>query len=186
MLDILKSSLEEAPVVKKGDYDYVVHPITDGVPEISPALLREIINEIKNLLVKGYDKLVTVEAMGLPIGAILALELNKPLVVIRKKSYGLEGEVSVEQVTGYSKSKLFINGLEADDKVVLVDDVISTGGTLLAVINALYNIGVDIVDIVIVIEKGEGKGYVEQETGVDIKTLVKVDVIDGRVVATDV
>ena len=33
-LEYLKKSLKEAPIVKKGDYHYLVHPITDGVPEI--------------------------------------------------------------------------------------------------------------------------------------------------------
>lgn len=186
MLDILKTSLEESPVVKKGEYNYVVHPITDGVPDIKPDLLKEVVGEIKNHLVKDYDKLVTIEAMGLPVSATLAVDVNKPLVIIRKKSYGLAGEVSVNQVTGYSKSHLFINGLEQNDKIVLVDDVISTGGTLKPVIDALNEIGVEIVDIIIVIEKGEGKSQVEQETGQEIKTLVKVDVVDDKVIVTDV
>jgi adenine phosphoribosyltransferase len=186
MLDILKTSLEESPVVKKGEYNYVIHPITDGVPDIKPDLLKEVVGEIKNYLVKDYDKLVTIEAMGLPLGATLAVDVNKPLVIIRKKSYGLAGEVSVNQVTGYSKSHLFINGLEQDDKIVLVDDVISTGGTLKAVIDALNEIGVEIVDIIIVIEKGEGKFQLEQETGQEIKTLVKVDVVDDKVIVSDV
>jgi adenine phosphoribosyltransferase len=42
MLDILKTTLEDSPVVKKGDYNYFVHPITDGVPEVSPDLLHDL------------------------------------------------------------------------------------------------------------------------------------------------
>ncbi len=186
MQEILKSTLEEAPVVKMGDYNYFVHPITDGVPEITPELLREVVGEIRNYLTKDFDKIVTIEAMGIPIGAILSVELNKPLVIIRKKGYGLDGEVSVEQVTGYSKAKLFINGLEADDRIIIVDDVISTGGTLRAVLQVLEEIGVEIVDVVIVIEKGEGKQNIEDETGIKIKTLIKADVIDGQVVTSDI
>lgn len=186
MLEILKTSLEESPVVKKGEYNYFVHPITDGVPDIKPELIREVVNGIKNLLLKDFDKVVAIEAMGLPVGAILALELNKPLAIIRKKSFGLEGEVSVEGETGYSKSKLFINGLEAEDKIVIVDDVISTGGTLKAILKALGNMGVEIIEVVIVIEKGEGKLQVEEEIGIDIKTLIRADVIDGRVLVSEV
>ncbi len=181
MLDLLKSSLEESPIVKRGEYNYFVHPITDGVPEIKPELLDEVIDEIKNHLVRDYDKIVAIEAMGLPIGAVLAVEVKKPLVIIRKKSYGLNGEVSVEQITGYSKSQLFINGLEPHDKVIVVDDVISTGGTLKAVLNSLIEMGVDIVHVIVVIEKGDSKIQVEQETGVEIKTLVKVDVIQDSI-----
>lgn len=186
MLDILKTTLEECPVVKKGEYDYFVHPITDGVPEISFELLHEVVGEIRNKLIKDYDKIVAIEAMGLPIGAALAMEVNKPLVVIRKKSYGLEGEVSVEQSTGYSKSKLFINGLEPHDKIIIVDDVLSTGGTLKAVLTALNEMGVDIVDVVVVIEKGPNKAQIEQATGVEIKSLIKANVVDGKVVVTEI
>ena len=186
MLEILKNTLEESPIVKKGDYDYVVHPITDGVPEIKPELLREVVNEIKNHILKDYDKIVAVEAMGLPIGAILSIELNKPLVIIRKKSYGLPGEISVEQKTGYSKSKLFINGLEPEDKIIIVDDVLSTGGTLKALLTVLIDMGVNVVDVIVVIEKGNNKDQVEKETGMEIKTLVKLDVMDGKIVVSDV
>ena len=185
MLDLLKASLEEAPVVKMGNYDYFVHPLTDGVPEIKPELIQEIVGEIKNNLIKDYDKFVTIEAMGLPIGITLAMNMNKPLVVIRKRSYGFDDEVAVQQVTGYSKGQLFINGLEPDDKIVIVDDVVSTGGTLIAVLKALINMGIDIVDVIVVIEKRDSKMYVEEQTGIEIKTLVTVDIINERVILFD-
>jgi adenine phosphoribosyltransferase len=117
---------------------------------------------------------------------VLAVEVNKPLVIVRKKSFGLASEVSVQQVTGYSKSQLFINGLEPHDKVVIVDDVLSTGGTLKAVITALNNMGVNIVDVIVVIEKGENRERIELETGVEIKPLIKVDVVDEKVIVTEI
>lgn len=185
ILEHLRSSLEESPIVKFGEYEYFVHPISDGIPEVKPELLNEVINEIRCTITSDYDKIVAIEAMGLPIGAALAMVIKKPLVIIRKKSYGLEGEVAVEQITGYSKSKLFINGLEPHDKVVLIDDVISTGGTLRAVLLALEEIGVDVVDVIAVIEKGDHKDQVERDTGVEIKTLIKVNIIDGKLIVTE-
>ena len=65
---------------------------------------------------------------------------------------------------------------------MLIDDVVSTGGTMTGVLKALQKMGLDIVDVVAVIEKGNGKAKVESETGLEVKTLVKVDVQDGRVV----
>jgi adenine phosphoribosyltransferase len=73
--------------------------------------------------------------------------------------------------------------LNEGDNILLVDDVVSTGGTLTAVINELKGIGVNLVDTVVVVEKGEGEGVVEGATGEEIKTLVKLDVVDGKVVA---
>ena len=68
------------------------------------------------------------------------------------------------------------------DKVLIVDDVLSTGGTLRAVTQALRSIGADIVDTVIVFNKHRGKKKLEDELGIEIKTLLDVDVVDGKVV----
>ena len=43
--------------------------------------------------------------------------------------------------------------------------------------------GVNLLDTVVVVEKGEGKKIVEENTGEEIITLVKLDVVDGKVVA---
>lgn len=182
MLKILKESLKTCPVVKKGDYDYFVHPITDGVPEIAPGLLDEISTQIMKIANPNYDKIVTAEAMGIPIGTALSLKTGKPLVVIRKVPYHFPKEIPIRQVTGYSKSDMYINGIEKGDKVLIVDDVISTGGTLSAIIQALRNIDAKIADIVIVIEKGDAKKKVEEKYKIKIKALTKVEMVKGKVV----
>jgi adenine phosphoribosyltransferase len=102
--------------------------------------------------------------------------------VVRKRHYGLPGEVVVHQVTGYSEKQMYINGLKSGDRVVIVDDVISTGGTLRALILAFQNMGVRIVDIIVVVEKGKGKEALEAELNVKVKTLVRVEVRDGKLV----
>ncbi len=183
-LELLKKSLKEAPVVKKGDYFYVVHPITDGVPEISPSLLKEVTNEIKKYIEKlgKIEKIVTMEAMGIPLASVLSINMNIPFTIIRKREYGLRDEISVEQETGYSKSKLFINGLKKDENVVIVDDVLSTGGTLKAVLSVLKKIGVNIKGVIIAVDKGKCAEKISKEYNIQIKTLVNIDVVDGVVV----
>ena len=184
MLEKLVESLREAPVVKKGDYDYFVHGISDGIPAMDPNVLKEIAQVLDEVLdLSKIDKIVGVEAMGIHIATALSLETGIPFVVIRKRQYGLPGEHEIVKSTGYATSKLYINDLKEGDNILLVDDVVSTGGTLTAVINELKAIGVNLVDTVVVVEKGEGKGVVEEATGEDIKTLVKLDVVDGKVVA---
>ena len=42
MLEEVKRSLEASPIVKKGDYNYFVNPISDGVPAMDPKMLREL------------------------------------------------------------------------------------------------------------------------------------------------
>ena len=186
--EILKKTLLEAPVVKKGDYHYVVHPITDGVPEIKTELLDEVVDEIQKLIEKKdeIDKIVTMEAMGIPLASVLSIKINIPFTIIRKRSYGLPNEVSVEQTTGYSKSKLYINGLKKDDKIIIVDDVLSTGGTLRAVIAALKKIGVKIQGIFVAVDKGNNAEKIKQEYDIPINILVNIDVVDGKVIVKNI
>ncbi len=179
----LEKSLYEAPIVKKGDYDYVIHPITDGVPYITPELLKEVTDEMKKHIKKcgKFDRIVTMEAMGIPLATSLSLDLGIPFTIIRKRQYGLPGEVSVEQVTGYSKSKMYINGLKKGDTIILVDDVLSTGGTLKAVLYVLKEIGVIVKGAFIAVYKGSCKEEITETFGVPITTIVDIDIIKGNV-----
>jgi len=98
LLERLKKSLYEAPVFKRGDYNYFIHPITDGVPEIKPDLIREVVSYLVRIADLDVDKIVTIEAMGIPIGIALSQITDIPLVIIRKRKYGLPGEVELSQV----------------------------------------------------------------------------------------
>lgn len=182
MLKEVKKSLETAPIVKKGDYQYFVNPISDGVPAMDPKMLREIVSVVKKHADLDIDKIVAVEAMGIHLATALSLETDIPFVVIRKRQYGLEGETKVYQKTGYGSSNLFINDLHTGEKILLIDDVVSTGGTLIALLNTLKDLGLEIKSTVAIIEKGEGKEIVEKETGVKVLSIIKLDVVDGKVV----
>ncbi len=186
MLNELKKTLLECPVVKKGDYDYFVHPITDGVPIVEPELLEDIIDYvIDHYNLNMIDKIVGIEAMGIPLATALSLKTGIPFVIIRKRSYHLEGEYHVHQKTGYSSSELYINGISPEDNLLLIDDVVSTGGTLISVIKALDEIGVNLKYIILPIEKGDGCKIVEKETGYKLDTLVKIEMVEGKVTIVD-
>jgi adenine phosphoribosyltransferase len=164
-LEILKASLVESTIVKRGEYDYIVHPITDGIPRVDPKLLDEVTNAMLEICSFDCDYIMTVEALGIPLATVLSMKTGKPFNVVRKKMYGLPDEVSLTQVTGYSKANLFINDVKAGDTVVIIDDVVSK-----------------VSDIVVVIEKTDKKAEIERKIGHQIKTLVKVDVVNGKVV----
>ncbi|WP_280537294.1 hypoxanthine/guanine phosphoribosyltransferase [Halopenitus sp. POP-27] len=184
-MDLLEQSLLDAPIIEKGDYEYFVHPISDGVPMLKPELLREIvIRIIRKAELENVDKIVTPAAMGIHISTALSLMTDIPLVVIRKRQYGLEGEVPLFQETGYSESEMFINDVEPGDRVLVIDDVLSTGGTMKAILDALTNdIGADVVDVVAVIKKA-GETELE-DTDYTVRTLINVTVEDGEVVIVD-
>lgn len=182
-LETLKASLAQSPVVKRGDYDYMVHPITDGIPRVDPKMLNEVVDAMLEICSFDCDAIVTIEALGIPLATLLSQKTGKPFNIVRKKLYGLPGELNISQVTGYSKSTLSINGLSAGDRVVIVDDVVSTGGTLWALVEALKSKQVKIVDILTVFEKTDKKAEIERKIGIPIKTLLKIGVVDGKVVA---
>jgi len=182
MLEEVKRSLEASPIVKKGDYNYFVNPISDGVPAMDPKMLRELSLTVHKHADMDVDKIVAVEAMGIHLATALSLATDIPFVVIRKRQYGLEGEKQVYQKTGYGSSDIYINDLHPGEKILLIDDVVSTGGTFIALIKSLEDLGLEIKSAVAIIEKGEGKEIVEKETGMEILSIIKLDVIDGKVV----
>ncbi|CQR54114.1 hypoxanthine/guanine phosphoribosyltransferase [Haloferax massiliensis] len=149
----LEESLHEAPIIDKDGYSYLVHPISNGVPMLDPQLLREVVVGITRAADLDVDKIVAPEAMGIHIATALSLQTDVPLVVIRKREYGLDGEVALHQTTGYSESEMFINDIEDGDRVLVVDDLLSTGGTLAAICGALDDIGAEVSDIVVAIRK---------------------------------
>ncbi|MBE8540222.1 hypoxanthine/guanine phosphoribosyltransferase [Geoglobus acetivorans] len=184
MLSKLVKSLENAPVIMKGDYPYFIHPLTDGVPELDPDIVREAVSGIIRIADLDVDKIVTVEAMGIPVAMALSLAVSIPIVVVRKRAYNLPNEIVVDQETGYSKGKLYINGVDRGDRVILVDDVISTGGTALATLKALEKAGAVVKDFVAVVEKGDGANKL-REAGYNVKSLVKIEVSSDGVRVID-
>jgi adenine phosphoribosyltransferase len=183
-MDQLRQSLLDAPIIEKGEYQYFVHPISDGVPMLEPELLREIvIRIIRKADLEDVDKIVTPAAMGIHISTAVSLMTDIPLVVIRKRQYGLDGEVSLSQQTGYSESEMYINDVYEGDRVLVIDDVLSTGGTMNAILDALTHIGAEVVDVVAVIKKA-GDNQLD-DTDYSVKTLINVTVEDGEVVIVD-
>jgi len=180
-MEQLERSLREAPIIQKEGYHYFVHPISDGVPMLEPGLMREVvIGIIRRAELEDVDRIVTPEAMGIHISTAVSLMTDIPLVVVRKRSYGLDGEVALHQKTGYSEGEMFINDVHAGDRVLVLDDVLSTGGTMAAILRALEDIGAEVADAVAVIRK-LGGGDAVTEAGYDVKTLVTVEVVDGEV-----
>ncbi len=179
----LRASLAAAPIVKFGDYDYFVHPITDGIPLGDPQVLDEVLAALAEAGNWSHcDKIVTAESMGFPLAAGLSMRVHRPYVFIRKRQYGLPGEISLKQTTGYSRTDMFINNIRRGDRVVFVDDVISTGGTLYAIVKAVRQIGAEVTEALIVFEKTHEKARMERELGLSIRTLMAVDVVGGTLV----
>lgn len=183
-LETLKQSLSDAPIIWKGDYPYFIHPITDGVPRLSPNVLEAIIDLSCNLINwQDIDVILGIEAMGLPLLAPLSMRTGIPMVIARKRQYGLEGEIEISQETGYSKGSLFLNDIKPGEKIAIIDDVLSTGGTMKCIIEGVKKTGATIQNTIIVVEKGKGMEKLKSEyPDIQFESLVKLEMIGDRVV----
>ncbi len=182
-IPLLKKSLKTASIIKKGDYTYLVHPLTDGIPELDPKLLQEVVEEIQTRLknVEKVDKIVTIEAMGIPLATALSLQTGIPFIIVRKRRYNLPDEQTVQQITGYSQTDLFINGIQKGDSVVIIDDIISTGGTLRALLSVLRKMKVTVHQVIVVIDKGHTLNQISEKYNVEIQALVTIDFLERKV-----
>lgn len=174
---IIKKYTESCPVViretEEGDkYPYAILPLEGlNFPEFLEAVVDGIL-EIANF--NGCDKIVTMEAKGIPIATALSLKTGVPFVIARKRQYGLPGEIIVEQKKAYKgRADMYINWVKKGDKVIVIDDIISSGGTMSAVIDGLREVGAAILDFVVVWDRGHGLETVEKNTGYKIKSLAR-------------
>ena len=186
-LQRLKQSLLAAPIIWKGDYPYFIHPLTDGVPRLDPQVLTAVIELIETAVNwDSIDLVLGIEAMGLPLTSPLSMRNNRPQVVVRKRAYGLEGEVAIDQSTGYSKGAMYLNDIKEGERVLIVDDVLSTGGTIDAIIKGVETIGAIIESIVVVVEKGPGLRQLQEKyPHIEISSIVRLEMEGGKVVLLD-
>ena len=187
MLELLKDALEKAPVLKRGEYFYFINPLQGVSPPLQPDLLMEIARAIVGIADLDVDRIVTVEVMGIHISSLVSCLTGIPLVIIRKKEFGLPGEVEVvseesyRQIAREEEVKLYINSIRRGDRVLIIDDLMSEGGTVISMIKGLQKAGAIVKDVVVVTNRGRGPQRVKEETGHDVKTLADVEVRGGKV-----
>jgi len=179
----LDASLAEAEVMDRDGYPYVIHPLLDGVPRCDPALLRAFTRWAGRQadVLRGATLLAAPEAMGLPLVAAVSAATGLPYVVIRKRRYDLPGEEVAFCETGYGENCLHVNDCWPDDKVVLVDDVVSTGNTLDALLATLSGMGVAVQGALIAVDKGTRRTALSKRHKVPIRAFRTICVTDGRV-----
>ncbi|WP_457752802.1 orotate phosphoribosyltransferase [Thermococcus sp.] len=109
-----------------------------------------------------FDKVAGPELGAIPIATALALETEKPLLIVRKKK---KEHGTGRQIEGEVK---------AGDKVLLVEDVTTTGGSVLRAAKILEKEGAKVVEIMVVVDREEGaKENIEKE-GYTLIPLVRV------------
>jgi adenine phosphoribosyltransferase len=100
-----------------------------------------------------FDVVVGIESRGFVIGSLVAMQLNKGLVLVRKagKLPGPTISESYEIEYGLAAMEVQKDSIQAGQKIVIADDVIATGGTALAAAKLLQGLGGIIVGFVFMI-----------------------------------
>ena len=169
-------------------YRYIVNPLTENIPPPDPLWSEWIANMIHQQTPNGIDKVVTAESLGLPIAQLVASLKGKPLAVVRKRNFHDSSSLlaRARYASGFEHGTYWIYGVSKGDKILLIDDAISTGGTLAPLISLLQKQGVIIKDVFCVLEKPEYQGVrnVRKATGFNVKTLFQVDTTSRKCVPT--
>lgn len=116
------------------------------------------------------------DARGFIIGSVLAYELNVGFVPIRKKGKLPHTTVRVAYSLEYGvdEMEMHVDAVQPGEKVILVDDLIATGGTAEGAVKLLRQMGADIVSACFVIDLPDLGGRKKlEDLGVEVRTLVE-------------
>lgn len=110
-----------------------------------PKVLKEVAKAYVNILKKiKYDRMVAIPYAALPICGAISLLNNKPWIYTRK------------EVKDYGTKKLIEGEFKKGERVVLIDDLVTTGLSKFEVIKPLENMGLIIEDVVVLVDRQQG------------------------------
>lgn len=150
--------------------------------QIDPVLFQEIGKEIaRRYQDAGITRIVTIEASGIALALMAAIELKVPLVFARKKkSILMVDDVYHAKVYSYTKeenyditiSKKF---LPAGDKVLIIDDFLASGEAAMGLVKLVEAAGDTVVGMAIAIEKSFQPGRKRlEDAGYRVESLVRI------------
>jgi len=127
----------------------------------NPKIFRKIIDSfVYRYQGQPIDAVAAIDARGFIIGAPLAYELGVPLVPVRKK-----GKLPFQTVTqsykleyGEAEIELHTDAVRTGDKVLIMDDLIATGGTMLAACELVKKLGAEVLEVAAIIDLPDLKG----------------------------
>jgi adenine/guanine phosphoribosyltransferase-like PRPP-binding protein len=176
--DYIEEAFNNQKIVIVSNKRYCINSLTDHTPLTKSELLGQISQEMSEKVdFSKADVLIGEEDRGGYLCALMAYNTKKPFTLTKWNPTGLEGEISIGFRNAYTNGKLFLNGVKDFDgkKAIIVEDIIDTGGTVIAMIELLRNNEIEVIDVVAVAEKTDYGGVerIEKETGIKPKMLVQ-------------
>lgn len=149
-LTALADELLEAGCVRFGQFTlksgvkspiYIDLRLLASQPKLLARVASAYLPVLKNL---GYDRLAALPYAALPIATAISLQIGRPMVYPRK------------EVKDYGTGSAVEGGFERGDKVVLIDDLATTGGSKFEAIERLEAAGLEVTDVVVLIDRQGG------------------------------
>jgi adenine phosphoribosyltransferase len=144
-----------------------------------PRAFRRAVDALVHPFAGGrIDQVAGIEARGFILGGAVAHQLSSGFVPIRKKGKLPHKTVSIAYALEYGtdEMEIHVDAIKPGDRVLLVDDLIATGGTACAAVNLLRQIGAEVVAACFVIDLPEiGGAQKLRDRDVPVRTLMEFD-----------
>ncbi|CAF0866254.1 unnamed protein product [Adineta ricciae] len=152
-LEIVRSALKLCPNFPKKGITFIDIFGIFANAKAHRALIDIILNRLSNRN-KTIDVVVGLEARGFVFGPQIALSLQVPFVPVRKRGKlpGKVAQIDYELEYGKDTMEIQLNTLQPKQRVLLVDDLLATGGTLGAAQKLCANLGCEVVETLVIIE----------------------------------
>lgn len=158
--------------------------------QVDTNLMKKIANDFANYFKnKNITKVFTIESSGIAPALMTALELNVPLVILKKQtSKILNDDFYQTTVKSFTKNKeynltLSKKYINKDDNILIIDDFLAYGEAASGTINIIENVGANVAGIGIIIEKSFQPGRQKLEAlGYDIYSLARIkNMSEGKI-----
>lgn len=141
----------------------------------SPKATRMVVDGlVQRYIESDFSHIGAIEARGFLLGSMVAYALNKPLVLFRKQGKLPDDVLSEPYDTGYEQSVLEVHQgvLQEGNRVLLMDDIIASGGTFIAAASLIRRMGAQVYEVAAIVDLPElGGSRLLQDSGMPTYTL---------------
>ena len=182
-MKLLEERIQRDGIVREGNVLKVDSFINH---QMDIPLFREMAKEWKRLFAgKPVNKVLTIEASGIGIAAVVASEFNVPVVFAKKSmSINLDYDNYETKIQSFTHKKIYNvivskKFLTAEDHVLIIDDFLANGCALMGLLDLAKEAGATVEGIGIAVEKGfQGGGDRFRASGIPYKALAVIEKAD--------